>query len=187
MSLPPDVSAQPARGPAARKSDRRVAVRTGCSIEATSQALDEVETISWGAVVEDISATGLGIILCYPFRPGTYLAVDLDGPGGTVRTVLVRVVHVRDRFDGAWHIGCEFVKPLSQSDVDVARAGQDVREHHRNDRAAPHEGTASFAIVRKSGSSLSNVVSSASGTRRVCAVTVMKFESPPHRGTMWRW
>jgi hypothetical protein len=119
MSLPPDALVQPARPATGRKSDRRVAVRVGCSVEATSQALDEVETISWGAVVEDISITGLGITLCYPFRPGTYLAVDLDGAGGMVRTVLVRVVHVRDRYDGAWHLGCEFVKPLTQTDLDM--------------------------------------------------------------------
>ncbi len=119
MSLSPDTLVPSVRGTAVRKADRRAAVRTDCSVEATSQALDEVETISWGAVVEDISVTGLGITLCYPFRAGTYLAVDMDSAGGVVRTVLVRVVHVRDRHDGAWHLGCEFVKPLSQTEVDM--------------------------------------------------------------------
>lgn len=114
-----DALVQPMRSSVLCPEDKRASVRHACSLEATSQPLDDAQTIAWGAMVDDISEGGLGIILCYPFRPGTYLAIDLTGANGDVRTVLVRVVHVRDRADGTWHLGCEFVKPLTESDVEM--------------------------------------------------------------------
>jgi|ERR1043165_696510 hypothetical protein len=114
-----DALVQPISAAFAGKGECRVAVRHGCSVEATSQLLDDVETISWGAVVDNISTGGIGVTLCYPFRPGTLLAVDLHAANGMVRTVLVRVVHVNDRCDGAWHLGCEFVKPMTESTMEM--------------------------------------------------------------------
>jgi PilZ domain len=99
--------------------DQRASVRHACSLNAMSHPIDALETISWGATVHDISTHGIGIALCYPFRAGTYLAVDLPTTDGMVRTVLVRVVHARDRFDGTWHLGCEFVKPITESDLQM--------------------------------------------------------------------
>ncbi len=88
-------------------------------MEALSRPLDGEDTIWWGATVRDVSATGIGLSLCYPFRLGTFLAVDMQGPGGGSRTLLTRVVQARDQADGTWHIGCEFVKQLTDSDVEL--------------------------------------------------------------------
>ena len=66
-----------------------------------------------------VSAGGVGITLCYPFKPGTYLAVELQTTEGMVRTLMVRVVHVHDQTDGQWRLGCEFIKPLSESDMEL--------------------------------------------------------------------
>lgn len=110
---------QPVRNPYFRDSDHREAERHPCQLEATSHPIEVGETLSWGAVVHDISAGGVGITLCFPFRPGTYLAVDLQGPGGAVRTLMVRVVHVHDQRDGQWRLGCEFIKPLTQSEMEL--------------------------------------------------------------------
>ncbi|MSQ96487.1 MAG: PilZ domain-containing protein [Gemmataceae bacterium] len=110
---------QPVRNPYFRDMDCRSNPRHACALEATSHPLDMGETLSWGAVVSDISAGGLAVTLCYPFKPGTYLSVDLQSPGGMVRTLMVRVLHVHDRKDGQWHLGCEFLKPLTQIDMDV--------------------------------------------------------------------
>ena len=81
--------------------------------------METSESLSWGAVVQDISTDGLGLTLCYPFRLGTYLAVDIPTLSGTLRSMMVRVVHVDDQRDGMWRLGCEFVKPLSESDMDI--------------------------------------------------------------------
>jgi hypothetical protein len=112
---------QPVRNPFFSDLERRDSQRHACSLEATSQPPEIGETLFWGAVVNDISAGGVGVTLCYPFRPGTYLAVDLQSPGGTLRTLMVRVLHVHDQVDGMWRLGCEFVKPLTQSDMELFR------------------------------------------------------------------
>ena len=32
---------------------------------------------------------------------------------------MIRVVHVHDQTDGMWRLGCEFIKPLTESDMDL--------------------------------------------------------------------
>lgn len=94
--------------------------RRTCSLDATAQPLDAQDVLAWGASVRDLSCKGVGLTLCFPFKAGTYLAVDLHSTrtGNHARTVLSRVVHSRDQNDGSWHIGCEFIKPLSQDELD---------------------------------------------------------------------
>ena len=110
---------QQIRDPDFHQGERRNADRQMCAIDATSQSMDANETLSWGAVVQDISSGGIGLTLCYPFRPGTYLAVDIPTLSGTLRSMMVRVVHVDDQNDGLWRLGCEFVKSLSESEMDL--------------------------------------------------------------------
>jgi PilZ domain len=110
---------QRVRNPFFQETDRRGAERHACALEATSHAIEPGPTLSWGAVVNDISVGGVSITLCYPFRLGTYLAVDLPCASGMVRTLMIRVVHVDDLVDGMWRLGCEFLKPLTQSDMDL--------------------------------------------------------------------
>ena len=110
---------QPVRNPYFHNAERREAPRQACSLEATSHTLENSDTLSWGAVVHDISPSGVGITLCYPFRPGTYLDVELQATKGMIRSLMVRVVNVHDQTDGTWRLGCEFVKPLTESDMDL--------------------------------------------------------------------
>ncbi len=83
---------QPMRNPYFHDAERRGEVRHALALEATSHPMEPNETLSWGAVVNDISAGGLSVTLCYPFRAGTYLAIDLQYPNGMIRTLMVRVV-----------------------------------------------------------------------------------------------
>lgn len=110
---------QPVRNPFFNDIDRRTATRHACSLEATSHCAEPGQALSWGAMVNDISMGGVNVTLCYPFRPGTFLAVELQTPNGMVRTLMVRVLHVHDRADGMWDLGCEFIKPLTESDMDL--------------------------------------------------------------------
>ena len=110
---------QPLALPTKERLDRRASARHLCNLEALSRPLEAPETICWGATVNDLSSGGIGLNLCYPFKRGTYLAIDLKGPGEEAHTLLGRVVHVQEQAsDGTWLVGCEFVKPLSDSDVD---------------------------------------------------------------------
>ena len=110
---------QPVLGATATDLDKRASVRHICMMEAMSHPLDMGDSICWGAIVRDISVGGLSLSLCFPFKPGTHLAIDLQGARGFSRTLLTRVLHVHDQADGAWLLGCEFVKPLTQSDMEL--------------------------------------------------------------------
>ena len=99
--------------------DRRTTIRHPVTLEALSRPLDGQDAIWWGATVRDISNAGIGLSVCFPFRAGTYLAIDLQGQSGANQTLLTRVVYARDQVDGAWHIGCEFVKRLSDSEMEL--------------------------------------------------------------------
>ena len=119
MSKQTSALVQPLSARALADAERRAALRHPVNMEALSRPLDGQDGIWWGATVRDMSTTGIGLALCYPFRPGTYLAIDLQGPAGTGRTLLTRVIQVHDQTDGTWHVGCEFVKHLTESDVDL--------------------------------------------------------------------
>ena len=119
MSVTIEALVQPVHNPFFRDIDRRAYARHSCNLDATSHAVEPGQALSWGAVVNDISPGGLSITICYPFRLGTYLAVELPDPQGMVRTLMVRVVHVHDQTDGRWRIGCEFLKPLTLSEMDL--------------------------------------------------------------------
>src|SRR5258708_30821914 len=99
--------------------EKRVAARQSCLIEATSRPLDIGYGMVWGGTVKDISAGGLKLGLCFPFSPGTYLAVDVPSFAGAGGSLVCRVVHVHDHADGTWTLGCEFLKPLSDSEVEM--------------------------------------------------------------------
>lgn len=101
--------------------ERRASVRHVCDKEALSRPLELPDAISWGAKIQNISLGGLGLLLCYPFKPGTFLAVDLQVGQLASRTLLVRVVHVTDQADGTWSVGCEFAAPLNEEELAALR------------------------------------------------------------------
>jgi hypothetical protein len=100
-----------------RDLERRAAQRERGQQQALTRPLDGDRTLAWGATVRDISATGIGLALGYPFRAGAYLSIDLIENDGRVLTRLARVVHAFDQRDGSWHIGCEFVPPLADEEI----------------------------------------------------------------------
>lgn len=89
-------------------AERRAAVRHPGTGGGMSRPPEKQIGIWWGTEVRDLSDTGIGLSSCYPFRAGTILAVELQSPMGK-RSVLARVVHVRDQAHGTFHIGCELV------------------------------------------------------------------------------
>ncbi len=115
MSLPALV--QRVSLPTAAEVEKRGSTRHLTNREAVSRRLDHADTLCWGATVRDISSGGVGLSLCFPFRPGTYLAIDVQGEEN--KTLLGRVVHVEDQADGTWFVGCEFVKPLQEDEVEA--------------------------------------------------------------------
>jgi len=103
---------------AALESDRRRADRLHCRLDATVHTHESLVALSWGAAVRDISRTGIGLTLCFPFPVGTYLALDLQARRSdhSVTPVYSRVAYCRDKNDGSWYVGCEFMRSLTKTE-----------------------------------------------------------------------
>lgn len=115
------VFVQPVNAPPPHQLDQRAAARRPCDLESTARPLLNPDAVSWGGTIQDISAGGLGLSVCYPFSPGTLLAIELRTPSGRGRTLLAKVVHAQDQANGTWLLGCAFAKPLSQAEAESLR------------------------------------------------------------------
>jgi hypothetical protein len=87
----------------------------------TSSAQEAGQT-GWLGKLHNISTGGLALILKKRFEPGTVLIVEL-GVDRAVGSVTVRVVHTTLSTKGRWIIGCEFLRPLSDEEVQALVTG----------------------------------------------------------------
>jgi hypothetical protein len=71
----------------------------------------------WPLVLQDVSATGIGLLLARRCEPGTELLVEVTGPDRTVWALPVCVVRVRKDNYGHWMHGCAFLSPLDDSEL----------------------------------------------------------------------
>ena len=74
------------------------------------------------ALLEDVSAAGVGLLLGHAVAPGTVLLLQLGAyrPGHAFPR-LARVVHARPRGDGYWIVGCQFTRPLTEAELAAVR------------------------------------------------------------------
>jgi hypothetical protein len=69
------------------------------------------------ALLRELSAEGVGLLLRGPVAPGAVLMVQFPGPRrGTTHTQLARVVHAARQKDG-WLVGCQLVPRLAEQDL----------------------------------------------------------------------
>jgi hypothetical protein len=107
----------PARG-ATATLERRAALRHHSDSEIPCAAVPETEDEPWLAHVQDISTTGIGIIVDRYVEPETFLAVQMHGDDELLSyTVLVQVRNLRTQGDGSWRLGCEFARELTEEEV----------------------------------------------------------------------
>jgi hypothetical protein len=102
--------------------ERRAWVRLGseqevCCLPATPSIGAESET-AWLAIVQDVSAGGIGLLVRQRFEPGTLLILELSARFDEVtRPLPVRVVHAAQEGKRFWTIGCAFASTLSPEEL----------------------------------------------------------------------
>lgn len=98
----------------------RVYERHPCDLQTSCQppSFGTGKESKWQGSVRDISTGGIGLVLRRRFERGTGLVIELPG-GDEPTTVLVRVVHVKAQPGGAWALGCVFVSPLSDEELNA--------------------------------------------------------------------
>jgi hypothetical protein len=115
------------RTPSAATDNRRGCVRyalgvgSNCTINASVFDPPDPPADSaavWPLVVQDVSATGIALLLARRCEPGTELSVEVaSAPGRAARCLPVRVVRVRRDHYGHWLHGCTFFTELDRAEL----------------------------------------------------------------------
>lgn len=70
------------------------------------------------AVVRDLSATGIGLVVNQGFDKDTLLTIELQSADQSFSfSLLARVVHASSTDGISWLIGCSFVRELTEDEV----------------------------------------------------------------------
>jgi hypothetical protein len=66
-----------------------------------------------------VSAAGIGLVLDRRMLPGTFLELRLNRASARVpQTLFVEVTHATRQPDGPWFVGCTFLEPLSDGELE---------------------------------------------------------------------
>lgn len=101
--------------------ERRASVRYLTTMEAACHPV-LVQTLGpcCPTRIWDISLNGLGLIVKIPFAVGTNLSVVPEVlPANLYPGLQVRVVHVTPHDEGFWLVGCQFLEPLSEEELQL--------------------------------------------------------------------
>jgi hypothetical protein len=100
--------------------ERRAWVRYASCPYAASYVLDVKTDVGWWAKIHDVSAGGVALSLDWRVKPGSILILEkLGGTGRPYRALTLRVAHTSPDPAGGWFVGCEFVRPLTDEDLEA--------------------------------------------------------------------
>lgn len=128
--------------PGSSRRELRVTERFACDVPASCQPPSDWKRggQKWTARVRDISSGGLCLVLGRRFERGAGLAIEVPGADSdSPSTLLARVVHVRAQGGGLWALGCAFVSPLSDEELeDLTRSASsaDAAENAERPKSA---------------------------------------------------
>ena len=102
------------------QEERRAVPRQLCTARRHQRLLASVGSSGWPAVVEDLSTTGVGLVVGMRQEPGTWVQLRLINLTRDVSCpVQAQVVHTERCSDGYWHSGCVFEGPLQTRDLEA--------------------------------------------------------------------
>jgi hypothetical protein len=105
--------------------DRRGAARHACDGQPFWRIAGEGLPETSVAGVRDVSATGIGLCVKQPLKPGTVFVLTLQADRQRLsRPLPVRVMHATPQADGGWLLGCQFVRRLSDPDLQALLGGE---------------------------------------------------------------
>jgi hypothetical protein len=112
------------------ESDRRATVRYPCNLKSNCGLPEADADARWPAEVEDLSTTGIRLVVHSRFEPRSALVIELPGiEPGSLMGILAKVVHVKARGPDSWQVGCVFRRLLSHDEVEAVlhRDAEDIR------------------------------------------------------------
>jgi hypothetical protein len=113
-------SAPEPSGPLSLPDERRGAERLPLEPTSVCRVMCEGQEGEPQATVRDLSATGIGLLIDRPLKPGSVLILSLQtGDHRLARPLPVRVMHSSPATEGNWLVGCQFVRRLSDPELHV--------------------------------------------------------------------
>ena len=102
--------------------NRRATVRYRCPSPTPGRAFIANSSKSVNAWVIDISLGGIGLILECHIEEGTLLRIEMgQGEKEVLAELLAYVAHNTPLLDGRWRSGCEWVRPMTEDELQVLR------------------------------------------------------------------
>ena len=99
--------------------DQRTWMRFPTTLTAAFEQVEGDRT-RFSAGLLNLSASGVGLLVDRFVDAGALLNVELGAKdGGAARTILACVVHVTERDPGQWALGCNFIRELSEDDLNA--------------------------------------------------------------------
>jgi hypothetical protein len=97
--------------------ERRQGVRLPSAVRTTCRLAVDPGPESLPAAVRDVSSGGVGLLLDRPMPAGMLLHVELPACGPAVSPLLACVAHAECRGEGAWSVGCSFIRDLNEREL----------------------------------------------------------------------
>jgi serine/threonine protein kinase len=117
-SSSPAVSGETPRAARPVRPERRSSPRVACSVPSDCRPVGDAPRVRWRAQIQDVSATGIGLLLTRRFEPGTVLVVQLRGVTCEApRRFVARVVHVCKQPRRRWMAGCRLFAGLTAEEI----------------------------------------------------------------------
>jgi hypothetical protein len=112
------------------KLERRTGVRSLCDAAILFQPLTTQKCAGWRpARIRNISARNIGLAMEPGVQCGAILSVKLEGAHRRFsRPLIARVTRATERPGEGWHVGCTFVLPLSDEELQALLSSAQPRQ-----------------------------------------------------------
>jgi c-di-GMP-binding flagellar brake protein YcgR len=105
-----------------RGIEERNTARFPCKVTALCQLPNQTDVPAWRAEVFNVSMTGMAVTFDNCLPTGTLFSAELHGTDNrSPLTILACVVHVTTQPDGQRIHGCNFIRELSERDIQLLR------------------------------------------------------------------
>lgn len=99
--------------------DQRAWERFPCSVSVTYRPTDEEDGPEHTAEVDNISASGIGLVVSRPVEVGMLLSLELRGSNGETRlSMLASIVRVTELIGGRYFCGSNFITRLTERELE---------------------------------------------------------------------
>jgi hypothetical protein len=97
--------------------NRRAALRTRFTRGGTCRLVAPPDYRCRAAIVQDVSRSGVGLVLAEPLPVGSVLAIRSAGPAGADKVIGLSVRHITPLGEGRWLLGCDHAQDLAPDEV----------------------------------------------------------------------